>query len=701
MKLKKGLIYVLLILMLLPLAVKADGLYGNGSQNTSRGGYGSSIYFREPSGSFKLVNTGSTHTGGNLYVGSSFLNAWGSMGINYYLGNGSNDIYLAYPVYQRGDCDEAGCYATKNFTVNTSGLSQDKAYAFNFDTYGDDGDQTKMGAIKVKFSDTDYMSLQQAINAGRIEPMVLISSTGGAISLSNILNGSTASAGMYGEYWSSASVTFITKANQLPTSISWSGVYGEWLHYEGWTTTKGVPVVTPKSSPTITAPTGLTKVYNGSNQTIYNAGSSNSEAMQYSFDNSTWSTSIAQKKNVGNYNLYYKVNENSSYTGIDPTGPVVAKITPASLTVNAPDQTYTYNGQAQGKGITASTVDGTAVTIKYGTSNGSYTLDAAPKITNVSESNKTIYYKVSAPNHADYTGQYKLIMNPRDINEASASDIQKQIYSGNALTPAITLTDLSKTLAENTDFTKEYSSNKLPLGTSSGKGTITITGKGNYYKTKTINFDIEAKKVNISFNPLGGTEVAAVQRYYGMPYGDLTPSTRIGYNFTSWNNARTDGDVITKDTYVTNPEDHMLFARWEIITYTLTYELYGIGHLEDPVETFNVEDFIDLPIPVSEGDSFHTFENWHLDGPDSLNTIRKIKPTETIERIQSTGTGDLIVHAKWIVNKYEGNIRAYATGGEEIKNEEVRREYYNTALYHLEYKLEGGETTCEVDLVED
>ena len=721
---KKILLLGIIMLLLFPAVVYA-GDHGDGSRNTNYGGYGSGLYWCV-AGSCSTVTTGTGWgRGGNIGVGYNFITNWGAGGLNMYFAPRSTALYGK-------ENKGSDVYRTTSRTITKGQISNyddSKAYVVNIDAYYDNLASPKLSSIYVTYGSDKY-TLQQAINAKKLDNMVVIGATGldswnGSVNTNNyaMLNGGEGYAigwngsGRWGnnnrcgegetfegkfcpDAVSNISLMFVIKAGQFPDKIEWKET-GEWAHWQVWRTDDGDPVITLKDDPTITAPTGKEVVYNGKAHSIFTNGSSNSEPMQYSLDNkATWSQSIGTRTNAGSYNLYYKVDGNDTFNEVSATGPVVGTIKPATITVTAPDQTYTYNGQAQGKAITAKTVDGVAATIKYGTSSGSYTLDAAPKITNVSESNKTIYYKVTAPNHADYTGQYKLIMNPRDINEASASDIQKQIYSGNALTPAITLTDLSKTLAENTDFTKEYSSNKLPLGTSSGKGTITITGKGNYYKTKTVNFDIEAKKVNISFNPLGGTEVAAIERYYGMPYGDLTPSTRIGYNFTTWNNARTDGDVITKDTYVTNPEDHMLFARWEIIYYSLQYELYGIGHLEDPIGEFTVEDIIDLPIPVNEGDSFHTFENWHLDSPEGPS-IRTIRPEDTVKRIQDTGDGDLIVHAKWVVNKYEGNIRAYGKGGEEIKNEEVRREYYNTALYHLEYKLEGGETTCEVDLVED
>ena len=84
------------------------------------------------------------------------------------------------------------------------------------------------------------------------------------------------------------------------------------------------------------------------------------------------------------------------------------QITSASFTVKESDQSYVYNGSAQGAAISVSDLKGgQTATIKYGTKSGIYDLTSAPQITNVKDS-KTIYWQVTAPNHTTKTGDYKL-----------------------------------------------------------------------------------------------------------------------------------------------------------------------------------------------------------------------------------------------------------------------------------------------------
>ena len=86
----------------------------------------------------------------------------------------------------------------------------------------------------------------------------------------------------------------------------------------------------------------------------------------------------------------------------------------ATITVDAPNQEYTYNGLSQGIGISASVVSGTP-TVKYGLTSGTYDLTTAPQFRNVKTSGTsyyTVYYQVTATNHNTTTGSYNITINP-------------------------------------------------------------------------------------------------------------------------------------------------------------------------------------------------------------------------------------------------------------------------------------------------
>jgi hypothetical protein len=63
--------------------------------------------------------------------------------------------------------------------------------------------------------------------------------------------------------------------------------------------------------------------------------------------------------------------------------------------VTAPDVTAVYDGEAHGAAVTVATPDSEAM-VKYGKTEGTCDLDESPMITNVSESPKTVYFKVTA-----------------------------------------------------------------------------------------------------------------------------------------------------------------------------------------------------------------------------------------------------------------------------------------------------------------
>lgn len=79
----------------------------------------------------------------------------------------------------------------------------------------------------------------------------------------------------------------------------------------------------------------------------------------------------------------------------------------------------------------------------------------------------------------------------RSISNATAAEIAAQGYTASAKTPLPALTDLSRTLTKDTDYTLEYANN-INVGTAK----ITITGKGNYNGTKEVTFTITARNIS-------------------------------------------------------------------------------------------------------------------------------------------------------------------------------------------------------------
>ena len=204
-------------------------------------------------------------------------------------------------------------------------------------------------------------------------------------------------------------------------------------NYNDSAQTASTTVVVSNGTLTVTA-TPYSAVYDGAAHagiTSISAKNQSNAAVtpKYTYSTSesgTYSSTIPTVQNVtSGTRIYWK----ATLTGYnDASGSVVAKVTNATITVSAPDQTYTYNESKQGVAISVTTIGNQTATIKYGTKEGTYNLTSAPQITNVVES-KTIYYQVTAPNHTTETGSYELTITEKAISIPSPTGITKT-YDG-------------------------------------------------------------------------------------------------------------------------------------------------------------------------------------------------------------------------------------------------------------------------------
>lgn len=90
----------------------------------------------------------------------------------------------------------------------------------------------------------------------------------------------------------------------------------------------------------------------------------------------------------------------------------------------------------------------------------------------------------------------------KDIGKATVSAIEKQVYSGKAITPAATVMLGDKKLTENVDYTVTYENN-----TDIGEATVMIIGKGNYTGTKIATFKIIPKAPIFKKVSVGKSEI--------------------------------------------------------------------------------------------------------------------------------------------------------------------------------------------------
>ena len=100
-------------------------------------------------------------------------------------------------------------------------------------------------------------------------------------------------------------------------------------------------------------------------------------------------------------------------------------------------------------------------------------------------------------------------------------------------------------------------------GTQVGKGAVSsvvVTKRTTFYPSWA------PEKYTVTLDPNGGTvKTTSISVRYANYYWDLVNPTREGYNFLGWYTEKEGGTQITSATFCSIPNDHTLYARWELI----------------------------------------------------------------------------------------------------------------------------------------
>ncbi len=176
--------------------------------------------------------------------------------------------------------------------------------------------------------------------------------------------------------------------------------------YNDYTSPEAVEVTIEKAESTITQiPTKKDNLtYNSTPQALVNAGTATGGTLKYSTNNVAWNTEVPQGTDAETYQVWYKVEENDNYKGIEAAGPIDVTIKKATPNVTAPTpKELTYTGAEQ-ELINKGTTDGGIM--KYSTTSAEaedYS-DVIPKGTEAAE--YTVWYKVEGgKNYTDVAAQ--------------------------------------------------------------------------------------------------------------------------------------------------------------------------------------------------------------------------------------------------------------------------------------------------------
>lgn len=233
-----------------------------------------------------------------------------------------------------------------------------------------------------------------------------------------------------------------------------------------------VSVSIAKAAPSYTAPTAKTLTYDGTEQTLLNAGNTLNGTISYSDDGENWASAIPVGTNATDYTVYWKLEGDSNHTSVASTAInlSIAKVTP---TVTAPTaKVLTFNEQAQ------SLVN--AGSVNFGTLK--YSLDEETWSTNIptatNQGSYTVYYKVDGDlNINDVASEsVECSINEKQVTATVELSQSVYIYDGTAKTPTVTVKD-GQTVIDPLEYNVEYSNN-INVGTA----TVTISDNagGNY-----------------------------------------------------------------------------------------------------------------------------------------------------------------------------------------------------------------------------
>ena len=107
-----------------------------------------------------------------------------------------------------------------------------------------------------------------------------------------------------------------------------------------------------KANPTYTAPTAKSLTYNGSAQSLLNAGSTNHGTIQYSSDGSNWGTTIPSQTNPNTYTTYWKLVGDANHNDVSSTSisTTIAKASQSAPTATGATTTYNTTATATASG---------------------------------------------------------------------------------------------------------------------------------------------------------------------------------------------------------------------------------------------------------------------------------------------------------------------------------------------------------------
>ena len=206
------------------------------------------------------------------------------------------------------------------------------------------------------------------------------------------------------------------------------------------------------------------------------------------------------------------VADGTNYTYATKTAQYAIGVNTAAMSVTATNYTGTYDGDSHTITVTVTEPEGT--TVKYGTTEGQYTLDAAPAYTDAGE--YTVYYQVTKPN-------YTTVENSAVVSIAKAAAAIS--YPESTLTKTQDEEPFIFVLTRTGDGIVTYASDNVNVAVvDSETGLVTITGTGTATIKATVadgtNYTYATKTAQYTLTVTAATGIKAIDN--GQPATDST-----------------------------------------------------------------------------------------------------------------------------------------------------------------------------------
>lgn len=204
-------------------------------------------------------------------------------------------------------------------------------------------------------------------------------------------------------------------------------------------------------------------------------------SVMYGINAGTYGFAHLPQDTVGTHIVYYQVTK-PNYKTVTGSAKVIINarsISDAAVTLDSTALTYTGSVQTKGVSKVTVTADGKPLTLTAGTD---YTISD-------NQGTDAKSYTMTLTGKGNYTGTKKvdftIAAKPLTAGMVTVA-AGPHYYTGNAVTPAVTVKDGDRTLTADTDYTVSYNDN-INVGTAK----VTVTGKSNYTGTASQTFTIQ------------------------------------------------------------------------------------------------------------------------------------------------------------------------------------------------------------------